>query len=179
MPARASSPAPRCSPQEAHASVNGDCKAGRSNPVPRVCERSGFGAASGSSSRRSRRTARRTSARRAAGAGCSGRACACNLSQCRAGERAARVASLCCSPELEPRALTGAAAHRAGGARQLHVVALLRLEEGGGALVAEEVARRRQRVAHLGELCVAQRGEQQGVVGEQRGPRGLHNIFLS
>ena len=54
----ASSPAPRCSPQEAHGSVNGDCKAGRSNPVPRVCERSGFGAASGSSSRRSRRTAR-------------------------------------------------------------------------------------------------------------------------
>ena len=54
----ASSSAPRCSPQEAHASVNGDCKAGLSNPVPRVCERSGFGAASGSSSRRSRRTAR-------------------------------------------------------------------------------------------------------------------------
>ena len=86
------------------------------------------------------------------------------------------VASLCCSPELEPRALTGAAAHRAGGARQLHVVALLRLEEGGGALVAEEVARRRQRVAHLGELCVAQRGEQRGVVGEQRGPVGVGSI---
>ena len=160
----ANSPAPRCSPQEAHASVNGDCKAGRSNPVPRVCERSGFGAASGSSSRRSRRTARRTSASRAAVHNVEvGRArVLCPNAGPVSGRRC--VASLCCSPELEPRALTGAAAHRAGGARQLHVVALLRLEEGGGALVAEEVARRRQRVAHLGELGIAQRGEQRGRV---------------
>ena len=177
MPARASSPAPRCSPQEAHASVNGDCKAGRSNPVPRVCERSGFGAASGSSSRRSRRTARRTSASREAVHNVEvGRArVLCPNAGPVSGRRC--VASLCCSPELEPRALTGAAAHRAGGARQLHVVALLRLEEGGGALVAEEVARRRQRVAHLGELCVAQRGEQRGVVGEQRGPVGVGSMI--
>ena len=41
------------------------------------------------------------------------------------------VASLCCSPELEPRLSQGLLP--IGGARQLHVVALLRLEEGGAA----------------------------------------------
>ena len=107
MPARASSPAPRCSPQEAHASVNGDSKAGRSNPVPRVCERSGFGAASGSSSRRSRRTARRTSASRAAVRNVEvGRArVLCPNAGPVSGWRC--VASLCCSPELEPRLSQG------------------------------------------------------------------------